>query len=92
MDTETIVKTIIIEQLKVDENKIKLLPDMDLKDIGMDSIKFIKLIVEIESAFDIEYPDDKLLITESGMLKQIVNIVNSCLNKSREIRYGKEIY
>ena len=79
MDNEITIKKIIIEQLGIDENSTELLPDTNLQNIGMDSINSLKLIIEIEGAFDIEYPEDKLLMTESGTLKQIVAIVESCL-------------
>ncbi len=80
MDIEPKIKNIIIGQLDIDENKVELLSDTNLQNIGMDSIKFIKVIVEIEGEFDIEYPDDKLLITESGTLEKMVAVVYNCLN------------
>ncbi len=82
MDIEPKIKNIIIGQLDIDENKIELLSDTNLQNIGMDSIRFIKVIVEIEGKFDIEYPDDKLLITESGTLEKMVAVVNNCLNNT----------
>lgn len=80
MNVESVIKNIIVRQLGIDENETELLPDTNLQNIGMDSIKFIKLIVEIEGEFDIEYPDDKLLVAESGTLERIVAVVNNCLN------------
>lgn len=82
MNIESAIKNIIVKQLEIDENKTELLPDTNLQNIGMDSIKFIKLIVEIEGELGIEYPDDKLLITESGTLKRIVAVVNGCMNSN----------
>ena len=82
MDIDVVIKNIILKQLEIDENKTEILLDTNLQNIGMDSIKFIKLIVEIEGEFDIEYPDDKLLITESGTLNKIITIVGSCLNSN----------
>ena len=82
MNIETVIKNIILKQLEIDGNKTEFLPDTNLQNIGMDSIKFIKLIVEIEGEFDIEYPDEKLLITESGTLERIVTVVNNCMNNN----------
>ena len=79
MDIESTIKTIIIEQLNIELDKTMLFDDTNLQVAGMDSIKFIKMIVEIESTFDIEYPDEKLLITESGTLKQVIEIIENCL-------------
>jgi len=79
MDVETIIKNIIVKQISNDETQIELLPETNLQSIGMDSIRFIKMIVYIEKELNIEYPDDKLLIAESGTLRQITTIVENCL-------------
>jgi len=79
MEVEEIVKAMVVEQIGTDGGGLELLSDTKLQTIGMDSINFIKLIVEIECEFDIEYPEDKLLISESGTVRQIVAIVESCL-------------
>ena len=84
MGIELIIKKIVVEQLGIDLDKTELLSDTNLQSIGMNSIEFVKLIVEIEGAFDIEYPDDKLLITESGTLGQITATVKSCLNSDND--------
>ena len=76
MGIEETVKKIVIELLKIDENETSLHSDTNLQNVGMDSITFISLVVEIEETFDIEYPDDKLLIIESGTLKQIVTVID----------------
>jgi acyl carrier protein len=43
--------------------------DVDLSQHDMDSITFITIVVNIEERFDIEYPDESLLITESNTIK-----------------------
>lgn len=80
MNIESTIKDIIAAQLIIDLDDVELLSDTNLQNMGMNSITFIKIIVEIEGEFDIEYPDDKLLITESGTIEQMVSIVKSCLN------------
>lgn len=79
MNIEDSIKRIIIEELKLEAESVNLLPDSDLRELGMNSITFIKIIVEIESKLNIEYPDEKLLITECGTLKIIVDVVEKCL-------------
>ena len=79
MDVEATIKKIIMEQINADISESALLADTNLQNVGMDSIAFIKIIVEIETAFDVDYPDDKLLIAESGTLKQISSIVEEAL-------------
>jgi len=53
----------------------------DLQQIGMDSVKFISIVVTLESDFDIEYPDECLLMTQSNTLMKIANIVSDVLEK-----------
>ena len=68
-----------------DEIKEKLVPlcaDTDLleyvdfaDDLGMDSITFITLIVELEATFDITVPDDLLLMDNFKNMDDVVNVV-----------------
>lgn len=55
--------------------------DEDLSTHGMDSIKFISIVIALETAFEIEYPDDFLLITQSNTLNKLANIVSEVLDK-----------
>ena len=49
----------------------------------MDSITFISMVIEIESHFDIEVPDDYLLIDKFKNVAQIINIIEEELLKKR---------
>lgn len=49
--------------------------DDDLSLIGMDSIAFIRIVVALEETFEIEVPDEKLLITEMETLNKILEVV-----------------
>ncbi len=49
--------------------------DNDLSELGMDSIKFIHIIVEIEETFECEIPDSKLLITELNTVQKIIDVL-----------------
>lgn len=53
----------------------------DLVAMGMDSIKFISIVVALEEIFEIEYSDDFLLITQSNTLNKLVSIVTGTLEK-----------
>lgn len=55
--------------------------DEDLSLLGMDSITFIKIIVAMEETFEIEVPDEKLLITEMGTLNKMIDVVSTALEK-----------
>jgi phosphopantetheine attachment domain protein len=56
----------------------------DLLAIGMDSIAFIRVLVALEEAFEIEIPDEKILMTEMNTVSKIVNTVTASLNKKHE--------
>lgn len=47
--------------------------DRDLRDIGMDSISFIQVIVQLEETFGCEIPDSKLLMADMNTLNKILN-------------------
>lgn len=53
--------------------------DEDLSLIGMDSITFIKIVVALEETFEIEIPDEKLLITEMGTINKMIDVVSTVL-------------
>ena len=48
------VKSIVVEQLGVDEKEVK----MDADDLGADSLDIVELIMAFEEEFNIEIPDD----------------------------------
>lgn len=54
-----------------------------IDDLGMDSITFISLIVEIESLFDIQFPDDFLLMDKFKNVDDIILVIeNECSKTS----------
>jgi acyl carrier protein len=80
MSIESVIKDKVLDLLSVDlDYQIDLSSDTVLQNVGMNSIMFIKLIVEIESIFNVEYPDEKLILTESGTLREIVSVINNIL-------------
>lgn len=79
MKTETIkqeVIELISELFKEKGFDIDILEYVDLiDDLGMDSITFISLIVEIEERFGMEFPDALLSLDNFRKINGIVNIV-----------------
>ncbi len=51
------IKTIIEEQLGIDEKEISL-SSAFVEDLGADSLDIVELIMAFESEFDIEIPDE----------------------------------
>ena len=52
----------------------------DLCDIGLDSIVFISVIVAIEETFDIEIPDEYLLLTEMNTISKMIDVITLVLD------------
>ena len=51
------VINIVVEQLGVDKDKIKLDSNF-VNDLGADSLDTVELVMELEEEFDINIPDD----------------------------------
>lgn len=68
---------------------IDILEYVDLiDDMGMDSITFISIVVEIEAHFGIELPDDMLLLENFKCVDDIVSAIEHELSKKSE---GSEV-
>ncbi len=68
----------ILEDFEMSDDRF----DEDLKDYGFDSLSFIRLIVFIEDEFDIEIPDDILLLDEMDTINKIYNVIYQEINKN----------
>lgn len=51
-----------------------------IKDLGMDSIAFITLIIDIENSFNITISDDLLLMDNFNSINKIFNYVSAEIN------------
>ena len=55
------VRSIVAEQLSVDSGEVK--PESNFQnDLGADSLDTVELVMALEEAFDIEIPDEMMLI------------------------------
>ena len=85
MTTEAIYQEVIVLISVLFKDKgfhIDNLEYIDLIDnIGMDSITFISLVVEIEEHFGIEVPDDLLVLENFKCVDGIVYIIENELSK-----------
>ena len=92
MTTETIKQRIVelISQLFDDKGfDSDIIEYVDLiDDLGMDSITFISIVVEVEAHFGIEVPDDMLLLEKFKCVDDIVSVVENELSKKLE---GSEV-
>lgn len=53
------VKDIIVDQLDVDEDKVKMEASIT-EDLGADSLDVVDLVMSLEEEFDVEIPDDQV--------------------------------
>mgnify|MGYP000658121116 CR=1 FL=1 len=75
---EDISKERLIELIRnniVDAKFQELDEKQDITELGMDSIGFIQLIVEIEDEIGKEIPDSYLLLEEMNTLQKIYNVI-----------------
>ena len=49
--------------------------DDNLLELGLDSIKFIQIIVSLEETFECEIPDEKLLLTEMNSVNKMLEVL-----------------
>lgn len=56
--------------------------DDDLLELGLDSIKFIQIIVSLEEAFECEIPDEKLLFTEMNSVNKMLEVLQLAVGES----------
>lgn len=56
--------------------------DDDLLELGLDSIKFIQIIVSLEEAFECEIPDEKLLLTEMNSVNKMLEVLQIAVSES----------
>ena len=79
MSREEIKEKLIILCAEIFQNSgvdTDLLEYVDFEDdLGMDSLTFITLLVEVEAAFEITIPDDMLLMENFKNMGDVIQIV-----------------
>ncbi len=70
-DIESKVKEIIVEQLKVDDPASVTNEASFIDDLGADSLDTVQLIMELESEFGVEIPDE-----ESTKIKTVQDAID----------------
>lgn len=61
----------IVEEANVNGDMLT----QDLQEVGMDSIAFVKVIIEIEDRYDIEIPDKYLKIQDMNTIEKMVAVL-----------------
>lgn len=66
------VKSIVVEQLGVDEKEVKL-EAAYIDDLGADSLDIVELIMAFEEEFNIEIPDDVAEKSKPSKIRLIIS-------------------
>lgn len=69
-----IVKKMIAKLLNINEDDIK--NDFNLIEAGINSMSFIKLIIDIENYFSFEFDDEDLDIFKLQSFDNLINYIN----------------
>ncbi len=72
------VKSIIVDQLDVDEDKVTLNANIQ-DDLGADSLDIVDLVMSFEDEFDLEIPDDQV-----ENIKTVGDVVKYIEDKTEE--------
>ena len=81
---ETKIRAIIEENAEMQKDFSHITSDIDLKNIGINSITFIKIVVSIETEFGIEFEDEDLDYNKFPNIKSLVNYVEDKTHNSKE--------
>lgn len=65
------VTKIIKDLIGSNEFNTKIKLKDNLADYGIDSRTFIRIVIEIEDLFGINFPDDNLILINTGTLQQL---------------------
>ena len=69
----------LFKDLHVDSDIIEYVDLID--DLGMDSVNFISLIIELETEFDIQIPDDWLLMEKFREYSLVFSIIEELITQ-----------
>ena len=78
----------VLKILNVNIENAKLTPEQmedDVSTIGMDSITFIRIIVALEEEFDIEIPDEYLLLTAMNTISKMTDVISAVLDNQNNL-------
>ena len=71
------IKKIILDTIgnPLSINTEDIADDFDLRDLGLNSLNIVRIIIAIEKYFDIEISDENIYFKNWSTLKKIVDIV-----------------
>ncbi|GCE15715.1 acyl carrier protein [Tengunoibacter tsumagoiensis] len=79
MANEVVDQVITILQGVCQNEHLKLLPQLNgetnLRELGIDSLLFIKFVVKLEVEFDVDFDDENMNIDAFSTIQDIVNYI-----------------
>ncbi len=79
MNVQDVLKEVVCQFAELPCVSSEILPATNLEiDLGYDSISFIKLIIEIEEKFEIQFPDEYLdyeIVSNFQSLEEVVKTI-----------------
>lgn len=74
----------VIEEIKKIEYSDDLF-DQELADLNMDSILFIKMLVKLETEFNITFGEEIILFNENTTINNIVDCISRIIDSNNEV-------
>lgn len=78
---ENEIRNIIMDLVQVNVPREDIGLDTDLQTIGMNSISFINIVTNIEDAFSILFPDEKLIMSDTSTIRNLCEVVESVISE-----------
>ena len=76
MEYESQIKKIISDVMNNPELTKNLDADTPFQEIGMDSISFVDVIIELEETFGIEISEEYMIMSENCSVKHLCHIID----------------
>lgn len=54
----------------------------DLRDLGIDSLRFVSMVIDIEKEYDIEFPEDKISYRYAGTIRKLEKVIKDTVRKN----------
>lgn len=69
-----------------DGSHVILTEESRLDEYAINSIQFVQIVILIESEYNIEIPDEYLLVSEMNTIEKIIDIIISCITNMEKTR------
>lgn len=80
MSNAEISKVLNEEISKLTQNDVVITEEVKIKEIGLNSIDFVKLLVFVEDEFDIIFSDEDLIMSDDICFSDLVSKISNYLN------------